>query len=249
MYVRLAFAVASHLEPDMLLVDEALAVGDQEFRQQCMEKLLDVSGQGRTIIMVSHQMSYLKELCHSGIYLHAGTIQYQGKMDDTINHYVNHFSTVKKLSVRDRRDRRGTGIVRMVGFDMLDKNEFPVHTLAAGHDIYFRIQLETSSPNAFNVIIQLECYDMYGQLCFVANNGISNSSIPKITARHTLTCHIPKLPLNTGMYFINASVFVTNQLADEVLHADTLQVEDGLFYATGKLPPANKGFLVSYSWT
>ena len=249
MYVRLAFAVASHLEPDILLIDEVLAVGDQEFRKKCMDKLLDVSSQGRTIIMVSHQMGYLKELCTSGIYLHSGTIQFKGTIDDTINHYVNHFTTNRQSLVKDRKDRRGTGIVRLTGFTMLDKNKFPIHTIAAGNELFFNIQMETTSANAFNIVVQLECYDMFGQLCFVANNGISNSSLPKINSGQTYTCHIPKFPLNTGMYFINASVFASNQLADEVLHISTLDVKQGLFYTTGKLPPPNKGFLVEYTWS
>lgn len=248
MYVRLAFSVASHLEPDILLIDEVLAVGDQEFRKMCMDKLLDVSGQGRTIIMVSHQMSYLRELCHTGIYLHAGQIMYQGTIDDTIHHYVNHYGQVKRVSVRERMDRRGSGLIRLTGFDMTDAHGHSLHAITAGQSVSFTLQLEPSMQAAYNVMVQLEFYDMYGQLCFIANNGISNHSIPKITERQEVVCHIPKFPLNTNMYFINASVFVTNQLADEVLNVMSVEVEPGLFYETGKLPQANKGFLVAYEW-
>ena len=248
MYVRLAFSVASHLEPDILLIDEVLAVGDQEFRKMCMDKLLDVSGQGRTIIMVSHQMSYLRELCHTGIYLHAGQIMYQGTIDETINHYVNHYGQVKRISVRERVDRRGSGFVRLMDFNMTDQQGQSLHAITAGQAVTFHLLLETSSQPAFNVVVQLEFYDMYGQLCFIANNGISNHSIAKINGQQTITCHIPKFPLNCNMYFINASVFVTNQLADEVLNVLSVEVEPGLFYETGKLPQANKGFLVDYTW-
>ena len=248
MYVRLAFSVASHLEPDILLIDEVLAVGDQEFRKMCMDKLLDVSGQGRTIIMVSHQMSYLRELCRTGIYLHAGQIMYQGTIDETINHYVNHYGQVKRISVRERVDRRGSGFVRLMDFNMTDQQGQSLHAITAGQAVTFHLLLESSSQPAFNVVVQLEFYDMYGQLCFIANNGISNHSIAKINGQQTITCHIPKFPLNSNMYFINASVFVTNQLADEVLNVLSVEVEPGLFYETGKLPQANKGFLVDYTW-
>ena len=248
MYVRLAFSVASHLEPDILLIDEVLAVGDQEFRKMCMDKLLDVSGQGRTIIMVSHQMSYLRELCRTGIYLHAGQIMYQGTIDETINHYVNHYGQVKRISVRERVDRRGSGFVRLMDFNMTDQQGQSLHAITAGQAVTFHLLLETSNQPAFNVVVQLEFYDMYGQLCFIANNGISNHSIAKINGQQTITCHIPKFPLNCNMYFINASVFVTNQLADEVLNVMSVEVEPGLFYETGKLPQANKGFLVDYTW-
>ncbi|MBK9105341.1 MAG: ABC transporter ATP-binding protein [Saprospiraceae bacterium] len=248
MYVRLAFSVASHLEPDILLIDEVLAVGDQEFRKKCMARLLDVSGQGRTIIMVSHQMSYLKDLCHTGVYLHAGSVMYQGTMDDTINHYVNHYSTTKRIAVRDREDRRGSGIVRMTSFEALDKNEYPVHNVAAGEAVTFRMQLATSAANVFNVVIQIEFYDMYGQLCFVANNSISDHAIPKLEGQGTISCHVQKFPLNTGLYFINASIYASNQLSDEILNLMEVEVDPGTFYNTGLLPPAHKGFLAEYSW-
>lgn len=199
MYVRLAFSVASHLEPDILLIDEVLAVGDQEFRKMCMNKLLDVSGQGRTIIMVSHQMSYLKELCQTGIYLHAGQIMYQGTIDDTINHYVNHYGQVKRVSVRERVDRRGSGMVRLSRFDMIDQHGQSLHAITAGQPVSFSLQLEPATQAAHNVVVQLEFYDLYGQLCFIANNGISNHSIPKISEQQTIVCHIPKFPLNTNI--------------------------------------------------
>ena len=248
MYVRLAFSVASHLEPDILLIDEVLAVGDQEFRKMCLDKLLDVSGQGRTIIMVSHQMSYLRELCHTGIYLHGGQIMYNGTIDDTINHYVNHYGQVKRVSVRERMDRRGSGLLRLTGFEMTDEHGRSIHAITAGQSVSFQLQLEPGNQPAYNVMVQLEFYDMYGQLCFIANNNISNLSIPSISERKTVICRIPKFPLNTNMYFINASVFVGNQLADEVLNVMSVEVEPGAFYQSGKLPQANKGFLVAYEW-
>lgn len=248
MYVRLAFSVASHLEPDILLIDEVLAVGDQEFRKKCMEKLLDVSGQGRTIILVSHQMSYVKDLCRSGIFLHGGEIRYAGTIDDTINEYLNHFSQTRGTVVAQRQDRRGSGIVKLIGLNVIDSDEIPLHAIPTGHPVTLRLQLEKKSADAFNVVIQLEFMDVYGQLCFVANNSISNHSIPKLQDLEIVECAIPKFPLNTGMYSINVGIYVTNHLSDEILNALSIEVEPGLYYETGKLPPPNKGFLVEYSW-
>lgn len=248
MYVRLAFSVASHLEPDILLIDEVLAVGDQEFRKKCMEKLLDVSGQGRTILMVSHQMSYLKELCRTGMYLHGGQMLFQGTIDDTINHYIHHIGESRMINIRDREDRRGSGQVRLTGFELLDEKQFPVHMIAAGRPLDIRLDLEATANEAHNVVVHLEFYDIYGQLCFMASNSISNSSIPVIRGRHSITCHFPKFPLNVNMYFINVAVYATQQLADEILNVLSVEVEPGPFYQTGKLPLPNKGFLVEYEW-
>lgn len=89
MYVRLAFAVAAHLEPEILIVDEVLAVGDAEFQKKCLGKMKDVSGQGRTVLFVSHNMGAIQSLCSRSIYLKHGTIQQSGETDKIINYYLS----------------------------------------------------------------------------------------------------------------------------------------------------------------
>jgi lipopolysaccharide transport system ATP-binding protein len=249
MYVRLAFAVASHLEPDILLIDEVLAVGDHEFRRKCMDKLLDVSGQGRTILIVSHQMAYLKELCKTGIFLDQGRLRFAGAIDDTISQYVNHLEGSGPSPVRDRVDRRGSGDVIISAFDMFDEKGYAIRSATAGQQVRFRIQLQRQRPEAHNIVVQLECYDMYGQLCFVANNSFSGSSLASMGETTTLECVIPKLPLNAQTYFINASVTASRVLADDVKNILTIEVEPGMFYSTGRLPQVNSGLLVDYYWT
>ena len=213
-----------------------------------MDKMLDVSNQGRTIIMVSHQMSYLKDLCRTGVYLHAGSVHFQGNIDDTINHYVHHYGETKRTGINDRIDRRGTGAVMLAGLEILDQNGYPLHLISAGSPVTIRLQLDTNVANAFNVVIQLEFLDIYGQLCFVANNSMSNHSISDMNAPQIVECFLPKFPLNTGTYFINTAIYVSNELSDEVLNAVDIEVEPGMFYGTGKLPPPHKGILVEYSW-
>ncbi len=248
MYVRLAFSVASHLEPDILVLDEVLAVGDQEFRKKCMTKLLDVSGQGRTILIVSHQMSYLRDLCQKGIYFNSGSLVYEGTMDEVINHYVQQYSKSKRISLHDRLDRRGSGALRLIDFELLDQEGLPVHIITAGQSVTFRLLLKATQSDVFNVAIQLEFFDLYGQLCFVSNNTLSNHSITRISGTQMVECHIPKFPLNTNSYFINVGINVMHRLADEVLNVMSIEVEPGAFYETGKLPPSTKGFLVDYVW-
>lgn len=90
MYVRLAFAVAAHLESEILIVDEVLAVGDAEFQKKCLGKMGDVTkGEGRTILFVSHNMAAVSTLCNKGIFLNQGLLQYESGIDDTIAHYIN----------------------------------------------------------------------------------------------------------------------------------------------------------------
>ncbi len=248
MYVRLAFSVAAHLEPDILLIDEVLAVGDQAFRRKCMDKLLDVSGQGRTILIVSHQMAYLKELCRSGIFLESGHIQYSGSIDETIQHYVSHYESHAGEAVRERKDRRGSGALRMERIDLKDEEGISVRSVHAGQAVRFQLQLKAQVTEVFNVVIQLEFYDMYGQLWFMAGNTITDSSLARLEGTAVLECVIPKIPLNAQMYFVSASVWVSRDLADEVKNILTFEVEPGAFYPSGHLPPINKGMLVEYSW-
>lgn len=250
MYVRLAFSVASHLEPDIMLIDEVLAVGDQAFRNKCMERMLDVSGKGRTLIVVSHQMTYLKELCTSGIYLDRGEIVYLGKMEDTIQQYINRYSSPRNDAVQLRDDRRGSGVVRVTSMAVMDEKGYPAPMLAAGRPALIELELATTQPEVHNIAVQLEWYDVYGQLWFIADNSVSNSSIAQIHGKHKVRCLIPKLPLNAGIYHLNVLVKTGHgrQMSDELLNAYTVEVEPGPFYTTGKLPPASKGFLAEYTW-
>lgn len=105
MYVRLAFAVAAHLEPEILIVDEVLAVGDAEFQKKCLGKMKDVSGQGRTVLFVSHNMGAIQSLCSRSIYLKHGTIQQTGETDKIINYYLSHeLKTEDELNLKVNKD-------------------------------------------------------------------------------------------------------------------------------------------------
>ena len=104
MYVRLAFAVAAHLEPEILVVDEVLAVGDAEFQKKAIGKMKDVSqGQGRTVLFVSHNMGSIKSLCSKTILMKSGTITKYGKTDDVINTYLNNSSSNSAVPLDEER--------------------------------------------------------------------------------------------------------------------------------------------------
>lgn len=110
MYVRLAFAVAAHLEPEILIVDEVLAVGDAEFQKKCLGKMKDVSGQGRTVLFVSHNMPSIKALCTKGLYLEHGTVKYEGNIEQTISKYYEAAEAFdKKGTIPESFKRFNTG--------------------------------------------------------------------------------------------------------------------------------------------
>jgi lipopolysaccharide transport system ATP-binding protein len=111
MYVRLAFAVAAHLDPEILIVDEVLAVGDTEFQKKCLGKMKDVASNGRTVLFVSHHMQSVKVLCNRGMYLERGRIAHVGSVDNAIDLYVGSFSR-PKVTHQDPDRRPGSGEYR-----------------------------------------------------------------------------------------------------------------------------------------
>jgi len=111
MYVRLAFAVAAHLEPEILIVDEVLAVGDAEFQKKCLGKMHDVATGGRTVLFVSHNMQAVSVLCNRGMFFRAGSLEYTGSMKEAIDRYISSYSTANGQD--DNPDRRyGSGDYR-----------------------------------------------------------------------------------------------------------------------------------------
>src|SRR5207237_9093252 len=115
MYVRLAFAVAAHMDTEVLLVDEVLAVGDTEFQRKCLGKMEEVSNRGRTILLVSHQMAAIQNLCQTGVLLRQGRVERAGPVSDVVNHYLAESSRIAKLSFEDRTDRQGSGALTFPG--------------------------------------------------------------------------------------------------------------------------------------
>src|SRR5262249_36968846 len=113
MYVRLAFAVAAHLEPEILVVDEVLAVGDAEFQKKCLGKMSEVaSGEGRTGLFVSHSMAAVLNLCTQAILLDGGRIFTQGRVNDVVSAYMSGLSSQPSHLLSSRTDRKGSSVIR-----------------------------------------------------------------------------------------------------------------------------------------
>ncbi|MEW5984369.1 MAG: ABC transporter ATP-binding protein [Acidobacteriota bacterium] len=143
MYVRLAFAVAAHLEPDILLVDEVLAVGDAEFQKKCLGKMQSVVRQGRTILFVSHNMAAVKNLCTRALLLDAGRVVTDGPVDQVVERYLD---VARKPSaggiVPPDAKRSGTGEARIRRVELLDRDDRPVEELYFGQPFRIRMTLE-----------------------------------------------------------------------------------------------------------
>ena len=143
MYMRLAFAVAAHLEPEILVIDEVLAVGDAEFQKKCLGKMEDVSKHdGRTILFVSHNLSAIQRLCERSIYMDNGKVSKIGKTPEVIDTYVNKNNSTSELLYSSTESRQGNGKCRITKIDLSDSFDKPKDIFEMGENIQINLNLE-----------------------------------------------------------------------------------------------------------
>jgi lipopolysaccharide transport system ATP-binding protein len=219
MYVRLAFAVAAHLEPEILIVDEVLAVGDADFQKKCLGKLGDVAGHGRTIIFVSHNMQAVQSLCKTAIYLKQGRMVEMGRTDKVINNYlsreINNCHSRKWDSMEDAPGNESVQLLK-AEIIILENGETDVITVNTPIDIEFEFQLHKNT----NLNLSLHLNTAGGYCIF----NVATPSKPLSAGRHVSRLRIPGKLLNDGIYSINL-IFVKDMAAHLFNIADLLTFE------------------------
>lgn len=205
MYVRLAFAVAAHLDPEILIVDEVLAVGDAEFQKKCLGKMKDVSGQGRTVLFVSHNMLAVKSLCTTGIWLNNGTVQSIGKIDSVIDTYLSMTNQLVKSNALINKENKGFTIHSIVISNNGVDGNFNIED-----DLV--IEIEVSSNTNFKAInINLFFNTIEGNMIFATCSHAEEFK----NGKSTYQCTIPANTLNDNVY--NLDVMVVSD-GEEALH-------------------------------
>lgn len=250
MYVRLAFAVAAHLEPDILIVDEVLAVGDAEFQKKCLGKMKDVSSQdGRTVLYVSHNMPSVLNLCSKVLALHNGAISFYGNSEESVDYYLNTLSVDRSINNLHLKVRNGNGMIVCNRIDLINEKSKYVESLKSGDTLIVRVYFEVKNKPIRNVLFRLQFVDKDEQIIFICNNEHSLGLFPLLEESGFVSCVIPKLPLFGGDYFINVQVYSKDEgLLDEIECARFFSVVDGDFFGTGKIPVIRKGILVTHTW-
>ena len=232
MYVRLAFAVAAHLEPEILIVDEVLAVGDAAFQKKCLGKMREVSGSGRTILFVSHNMAAIQNLCDKCVYLKNGQLVDYGKSELIIPQYLQSTHATSGVDLSNRPDRMGNGKLRYRSFQILDKNKQVTEHAMCGSPLYIDLDVEgASDANLSYVRFSVAFDDDYGNRITHMGNDITNQLFEKLPAGpNKIRISIPKLPLKGGEYTVTLFAEVNGEVADWIQEATLLQVESGDFY-------------------
>ena len=244
MTVRLAFAVAAHLEPEILIIDEVLAVGDAEFQKKCLGKMEDVAGEGRTVIFVSHNMAAVSHLCKMGVYLRNATVETIGEIDHVVKHYLHRNENAARIPLAKRRDRSGSQIVRFNSVDFFSADSNKLTTLMSGQHCILRLSMECTQSvvenvNELKVAVGID--DLKDQRISHLNNEATNQVFTDVHKLDSIDVIIPKLPLQPGTYSLTLFCEVDKEISDWIQNAFYFEVESGDFFYTGKLPPEGQG--------
>ncbi len=208
MYVRLAFAVAAHLEPEILLVDEVLAVGDIRFQKKCLGKMGDVARAGRTVVLVSHQLNQIRRLCPRALWVDAGEIRKNGPAQDVVSAYEVAMSA-GELPPAERE--RGAAVkARFVRWEMEDGNGEATSALGWEGEVRLRFVVEVNEPLR-NIHHGVALYNPARQVLW--GNGIDGLSLEP--GMHELTCCMPSLPLQPGVYHWRVSLYDNGERIDD----------------------------------
>ncbi|MEP6846588.1 MAG: ABC transporter ATP-binding protein, partial [Panacibacter sp.] len=250
MYVRLAFAVAAHLEPEILIVDEVLAVGDAEFQKKCLGKMKDVSEKdGRTVLFVSHNMPAVQKLCTNAMVMQFGKNIYTGNTDDAVDHYLhNRKSNDTEEDLAMRSDRGGNGLLRCTAVKLLNRQLQEVISFKSGDELNIALDYTIKAEQIHAAWFRIQVVSADEEILFICNNAHSKDVIT-IDASGRVICSIPRLPLFGGTYYINIYIKSLEGVLDDVEFARELHVVDGDFFGTGKIPGIRKGMFVMHNWT
>lgn len=244
MYVRLAFAVAAHLEPEILIVDEVLAVGDAEFQRKCLGKMKDVAGTGRTVILVSHNMAAVQHLCERAIYLQNGKLVESGPAEQVIATYMRAAQGPAAASLAIREDRSGNGKVRFNSFALRDASGNELSALTCGQEGRIELLLKNESKSSVNgLLISVGIDDHLGNRIALLSNEVTGQIANVSGDSINVNVIIPRLPMKQGSYGLTLFASSNGEVCDWIQDAVMMNVDAGDFFNSGKLPPDGQGYM------
>jgi lipopolysaccharide transport system ATP-binding protein len=236
MSVRLAFAVAAHLEPEILLVDEVLAVGDAAFQRKSLGKMTEVASQGRTVVFVSHNLAIIQSLCERGVLLERGEAVADGPVKATIDQYLGSLESAASDDLLERtdRDRRGYYDTRIKRVEIRGRGDGPPDVIVAGEPATIGVEL---TEELQTMECRITIVDGLGQPVTSFDSEVSAPADlrdPELGAR--IECVVESLPLMPGRYRIDVLLKAKRQIQDGLQAAGFFEVQPGLVH--GRPTPA-----------
>lgn len=238
MRVRLAFSVAAHLEPAILLIDEVLTVGDAEFQKKCMGKMEEVGKEGRTVLFVSHQMAAVQGLCSRCILIEKGNIINDGKPTNVIEHYLKKVHSYENFNnLRRIINRSGSKEVILTKFYITDKNGKVLSNITCGQDIFFVFEYESKKSEMLKSLsFGFSLHNQNLQALFGVYNDSSNSLIKEAPPSGKLKFLYKRFPFTPGRYLVHGRILNNGIEADWPRDGvGVINVKGGDFYKTGNL--------------
>ena len=250
MYMRLAFSVAAHLNPDILIIDEVLSVGDAQFQKKCLGKVQDIATAGRTVLFVSHNMAAVENLCGRGVVLEKGKVIFEGEKSAAVSHYLESTNKNFDSNLTDNPNRSGSGEVRVTAIEIKDLAGSPLSNAMSGQDIdiYFYFEKLPDFQKS-NVVIGFMVRTFLDIPVFLQHNKLTRDDWDALPENGAFVCRIRRLPLPPAGYRLGYSIMRDDEYLDRIDDASELNVIEGDFYGSGEVPPISHGTcLVDAEW-
>lgn len=235
MMVRLGFAVAAHLDPEILVVDEVLAVGDAEFQKKAIGKMKDVSqGEGRTVLFVSHNMASMLQLCKTGVLLENGMLKRQGCIEDVVDYYQKGATQQQVVALSERKDRVGNGKIQIIGATVENAQGEPLSSVKTGDSFAVHIRLKNNNWGKTDRISEFSiCFkDDKEQRLIIMNDEFVGKHIcfDADKSIYDVCFMVKHLALNRGTYYMSFYLSDQHGLVDSIQRALILNVDAGAYY-------------------
>ncbi len=254
MFVRLAFAVAAHLEPEILIIDEVLSVGDVAFQNKCLGKISEVTHGGRTVLFVSHNMASIENLCEQCLFLRHGKIEFVGDAKSAIKRYITSASGnrqqreshVVDLTTCTRRPEYPRPLLQKL--EVFSAGRPLTGGLPLGAPLTLRITFRLEKPTAdFHINVGFD--NLLGQRVFTANTLFEPTRVYEARkGEQVFVCDLPSLPFVPGEYIVKTSLILgAMTTVDAVEDAMRLQIVESDFYGTGR-SPWNGVVVLNHHW-
>lgn len=239
MYVRLAFSIAAHLQSEILIVDEVLAVGDLEFQKMCLDKMKELSiSDGKTILFVSHNLNSVSTLCNNSMLLESGKLLQFAKTEEVINTYIQRNNVSKPLN--ERTDIRGNQKIKLTQFRWFTHNE---QIIVSGRDTFLELTLFSSLTQTINVEISIAIDHQEGfRISILSNTLISQNCILE-HGENRITFCISSLPLPMGIYPCTFYLSSNGEIFEWIKDAFNLEVLGESYFPSGNSLPKKQGFV------
>jgi len=243
MYVRLAFAVAAHLQPEIMLIDEVLAVGDAEFQKRCLGKIRNVARSGRTVVFISHNMAAIEALCDRCLLLRGGTMVANGPTNQVIAGYIASMAQWRTgtVSLLHHPGRTGSSDNSMTSVTLAADGAEPASVMQMGGRLEVKVTFESARPVL--PVIGIVIKNSHGIAILGVNNKFIASDQFERTASGTISCSVSGLPLQPGNYSVDLYFCDGTHDIDIVCDAISVEVLPADVFGAGQQPPSGTGII------